>query len=335
MKHRPRIGLALGSGAARGWAHIGVLRALHDVGLEPDIVCGTSMGALVAAAYACDRLDHFEAWARDLDRRTVFGFFDLSLQGGLIEGRRIFDVMAEDLPNVPIESLPKPFGAVATELDTGAEVWMQRGSLRDACRASSAMPGLVAPLHVDGRWLTDGGLVNPVPVALCRALGAEAVIAVELGAGVLNNPLILQEQVRTGQAIPTADAPPAPRLPPPEEVVEGTEAALAADAPGMIHALRDLRDTLLEAWSRAAPEGGEGERPPSFYDVIVKTLLIMQVRITRSRMAGDPPELHVIPRLQNIGLMEFDRAAEAIHEGYRAVEVALAAQADFHALRQG
>ena len=178
----PKIGLALGSGAARGLAHIGVIRGLLAAGIEPEIVCGTSSGAVVGAAYASGRLDEFESWMRTLGKRHVAAYFDLSLRGGLIKARRMFEDMEAAVPDVALDALDPKFGAVATDLTTGQEVWLRAGGLYDALRATVALPGLITPAQVGGRWLVDGGLVNPVPVSLCRAMGADFVIAVDLNA---------------------------------------------------------------------------------------------------------------------------------------------------------
>jgi NTE family protein len=178
-----KIGLALGGGAARGWSHVGVLRALEERGVRPDVVCGTSAGALVGAAWALGQLDDFERWLGSLERRDVFGYFDPSLTGGVLKGERIFDLFSLHVEDRPIESLPVPFGAVATDLEDGTEVWLRRGSLREAVRASISVPALFKPVRIAGRWCIDGGLSNPVPVSLCRALGAEVVIAVDVNGG--------------------------------------------------------------------------------------------------------------------------------------------------------
>lgn len=323
MSWEPKIGVALGSGAARGWAHIGALRALADYGLHPSVVCGSSMGALVGAAYAAGRLDSFESWARSLDRGAVLGMFDVSLRGGLIQAKRVFDYMANDIPDVAIDALDLRFGAVATDLDRGSEVWLSHGSLRDALRASVAMPGLISPTRdaERGRWLVDGGLVNPVPVSLCRALGADVVIAVELSAEVLAHP-IAQLSARVPSLAPTVSTEGAP------ELEQRGEDETPAAAGSMFEALSDFTESLRVRLMGASSPNQENW--PSVYEVISKSLLVMQVRITRSTMAGDPPELHVVPRLQNVGILDFDKAEIAIPEGYRAVEIALAAQADFH-----
>lgn len=325
-----RIGLALGGGGARGWAHIGVIRALQAAGLQPDVVAGTSMGAAVGAAYAAGTLDAFEAWARRLDRRTLLSLFDVSFRGGLIGANRVFDELQDILPEIDIEQLGMPFAAVATDLERGTAVRIRRGSLQDAVRASIAIPGLISPARKDGRWMVDGGLSDPVPVSAARALGADAVVAVELSASLALSPA-LASLAKSGVAKPAAA----------ENDHDGSEpvslGALDREVgPGprssksswdVFDTLSDMAERLLGQRRSITDEASR--REPSVYEVISQSLYFMQVRITRSIMAGDPPELHVVPRLQNVGLMDFDRASEAIDEGFRAVQVALAVQADF------
>ncbi len=303
-----RIGLALGSGAARGWAHIGVIRGLLDAGITPDVVCGSSIGSVVAAAYAGDRLESFEAWVRRLDWRQVAAYIDLSLRGGLIKGRRVFDALGTALPDEPIEGLHRPFAAVATDLVSGDEVWLRSGSLYDALRASVALPGFVAPARVGGRWLVDGGLVNPVPVSLCRALGAETVIAVDLNADLVGRRM-RGRQPRRAKA---AEAP----------VAQKRSRAAARRPSGFQSALQEMAAELRQrlGWEE---ERGEADAAPSIYEVVANSVNIMQVRITRSRMAGDPPDLLVAPRLADFALLDFDRAGEAIEVGRAAVQAAL------------
>ena len=290
-----RIGLALGSGAARGWAHIGVLRGLEDARVVPDVVCGCSIGAVVGAAFAAGELDALERWVRQLDWRSIVGSFDLALRGGLIKARRIFELLAEGRPDRTIESLPRTFAAVATDLATGQEIWLREGSVLESLRASVALPGLVAPVRLGDRWLVDGGLVNPVPVSLSRALGADFVIAVDL------NTTLLGRRLR--------DA--APQDPVAAAGRSGLQTALQ-------EMLTDLRRRL------GADRDAEEPAAPSIYDVVTNSINIMQVRITRSRMAGDPPDLLVTPQLADHALLDFDRAGEAIEEGRRAVARALA-----------
>ena len=195
-RRSPKIGLVLGSGSARGWAHLGVLKALQEAGVRPDIVCGSSVGALIAAVYAAKEIDRFTDWILALDRRKIFQFMDFRWSGGILKGDRLMKSMQHYFGRTTIEECQLPFAAVSTDLYTGAEVWLRRGPLVDAVRASIALPGLFTPVATQGRWLVDGGLVNPVPVSVARALGADVVIAVDLNADIM----------RRRQALPVVDA---------------------------------------------------------------------------------------------------------------------------------
>ena len=288
-----KIGLALGSGAARGWAHVGVVRGLREAGIEPDLVCGSSIGAVVGAAYAAQLFDEFERWVRRLDWRQIVGYFDLSLRGGLIKARRVFTTLAEAMPDRAIEDLPVPFAAVATDLATGREVWLREGSLHDALRASVALPGLVTPARRDGRWLVDGGLVNPVPISVCRALGADSVIAVDL------NTALVGRRLR------------------PHRPVDATR---ATGERGFQTAVQEMIAEVRARLARGDDGAEEKEDVPSIYEVITSSINVMQERISRSRMAGDPPEMLIAPRLADFSLLDFDRAGEAIEEGVAAAK---------------
>ncbi|MFT3778626.1 MAG: patatin-like phospholipase RssA [Ottowia sp.] len=295
---RPVIGLALGSGSARGWAHIGVLRALTAAGIRPDVVCGASVGAIVGAAYAAGELDRFEQWVLGMDRRAVMSYMDFSLGSGVLKGERLVSFMRAHFGDRPIEALPMRFAAVATALHSGDEVWLREGSVADAVRASFALPGLFTPVWREGRLLVDGGLVNPVPVSLARALGAEVVIAVDLNSDKLG---------RYFHAAPSAtDAPAAPGAP------RGAW-------------VQSLQHGLGALWPRGAPAHAAEEPPPlpSLMEVLASSIQVMQVRITRSRMAGDPPEAAIAPRLAQLGLLDFHRAREAIDAGRAAAEAVL------------
>jgi NTE family protein len=283
---KPRIGLALGGGSARGWAHIGVIRALEQAGVRPDIVCGTSIGALVGAAYAAGELDRLEQWVLGLSMAEVLGFIDVGLTSGLVKGERLMAFFRERIKDSPIDELAIPFAAVATALQTGREIWLRDGSTLDAVRASIAVPGLFAPVLRDGLLLVDGGLVNPVPVSLARAMNADIVIAVDLGSDILGRNL------RAGP-------------------LRETRASVAGD---WMHKLQDTLGAFI-----ATHPGGEPIMP-SVREVLTSSIDIMQVRITRSRMAGEPPDLIVAPRLAHLHLLDFHRAKEAIEEGRRAVE---------------
>lgn len=285
-RRTPLIGLALGSGSARGWAHVGVIRALEQAGIRPDLVCGTSIGALVGAAYVAGELERFEQWALGLRFKDVVAFLDVSLSSGLFKGERMMDFFRRNFKDRPIEELAMPFAAVATSLRTGAEVWLRQGSTLDAVRASIALPGFFAPALREGSVLVDGGLVNPVPVSLARAMGADVVIAVDLGTDILGRHL---------------------RAHPPVEAPAGEVGEWLRKLPGNLGA-------LIPTHSPDEP------KMPSMLDVLTTSINIMQVRISRSRMAGEPPDLVVAPRLAHFGLLDFHRAKEAIEEGKHAVE---------------
>ena len=283
---RPTLGIALGAGAAKGWAHIGVLRALAARGLEPAVIAGASIGSLVGAAAAADQLDELEQWVRTLSRTDVLKLLDARFRGGMIEGNRLMAAIEDLLSDCAIEDLPLAYGAVATDMDTGSEVWLREGSMLEAVRASCALPGLFSPSRHGERWLIDGGIVNPVPVSVCYAMGAEVVIAVNLNARHLRRRY--RRRARK-------------------------QAAEAREEQSYLDRFKSLFDSWL-------PDSDE----PSMIDVLSSAIDIMQERITRSRLAGEPPQLEICP-VVNFELMDFHRAAEAIALGEKAVEEAAAA----------
>jgi NTE family protein len=297
---RPLIGLVLGSGAARGFAHIGVIRALIDHGITPDIVVGTSVGALIGGCYAINRLDELEGWARSLTLRRIIGYLDVRIGGsGLIGGGRLAKRLAEAVGTISIEELPLRFAAIATEVGTGHEIWLTRGSLSLAMRASYALPGIFPPVRLGGRWLVDGALVNPVPVTAARAFGARVVIAVNLDA----------DRFARGATIAShgSDVSDEPPLVPP-----GTPRKAFLNLRGIFGAERTLKRQIFGSDAR-----------PGFSTVMIEAFNIMQDRLTRMRLAGDPPDVHITPQIGHIGWLDFHRAAEAIAAGRTAAERAL------------
>lgn len=285
-----KIGLALGGGAARGWAHIGVIRALEKVGIVPDIIAGTSIGAVVGGCYAAGHLDHLERFARELTVRRVFGYLDFNFAGtGLINGQKLCQRLERDLGDKKIEDLPLRFTSVATEIGSGHEVWLSRGGLSTAMRASYALPGIFRPVKIDGRWLFDGALVNPIPVTVCRALGARYVIAVNL-----NN-----DSCNRGTVMPHLEAFPHP----PEADVEADDAQTSGRGTAAMKRL--LQRQFF----------GRGDDSPGISTVMVEAFNIVQDRISRSRLAGDPPDAMISPRIGDIGLFDFHRADELIKAG--------------------
>lgn len=284
---RARLALALGGGAARGWAHIGVLKVLDAAGIRPDVIAGTSIGAVVGGCYAAGKLDELEHYARSLTLRSMIRQLDFTLPGSsFISGDRIARRLGEHLAHVRIEELNLRFVAVATELGTGCEVWLNKGPLVPALRASYALPGILKPMRINGRWLMDGAFVNPVPVSVCRAMGARYVIAVNLHNGMLSRSSHLPRQETVN---------------PDDAHFEDVEAA----GQSRLNPMRYFRRQLL----------GRKEQAPAITRVMLEAFNITQDRIARSRLAGDPPDLVITPRLDGFGLFDFHKADEAIARG--------------------
>jgi len=297
---RKKIGIALGAGSARGIAHIGVLQGLIDMGIEPDVVCGSSMGALVGAAYVSGHLDALGTRVSQLSTRDMLRFIGIRLlaQGGVAEATALIAHLSASFGNPDIKTLAKAFAAIATDLYAGREVWLEQGQLWDAVRASISIPGMLTPVRSEGRWLVDGALVNPVPVSVCRALGADFVIAVN--PSTLMRRSTKQVQLATDETdveLETDDS-----EPPPNFNLLGRLGS----------ALRGATSPITQLW-----RGGEG---PRTLEVMQGAITIMQDRITRSRLAGDPPDVMLLPHVNHIGLLEYHRAAEAISAGRTCVE---------------
>ena len=291
MKTDLTIGLALGSGSSRGWAHIGIINELAKLGIEPDIVCGTSVGAMVGAAYAMGNLEKLEAWACSVTKLDVARFLDINTSmTGFVHTERFHAYLNENIASDDdiIEDLSKTYAAVSTDLESGREVWLTQGSIIQAVWSSMAMPGLFPAIRNEHRWLVDGGLVNPVPVSVCRALGADVVIAVNLNGDIVGKHL--------EKPIPEKNSNNSITVKISELVKEYTNLSFFDE---------DIKNK---------------ERPPSLLNAIAASVNITQDRITRSRMAGDPPDIMFSPRLSDIGLLELYRAEEAIMEGRRCVQ---------------
>ena len=282
-----KIGLALGSGSSRGWSHIGIINELSTLGIEPDIVCGTSVGAMVGAAYATGKLEKLQSWACSVTKFDVARFLDISASfTGFVHTKRFHNFLNENIASDEdlIEDIPKAYAAIATDLDTGREVWLQQGSVIQAVWSSMALPGLFPAIRHNNQWLVDGGLVNPVPVSVCRALGADLVIAVNLNGNIVSKRLG-KTGVKNGNA------------------VSGK-----------------LSELVREYTSLSLFEPANTEQPPGLLDAIATSVKITQDRITRSRLAGEPPDIVFAPKLLDIGLLELYRAEEAIEEGHKCVQ---------------
>ncbi|MEZ5602976.1 MAG: patatin-like phospholipase family protein [Burkholderiaceae bacterium] len=292
---RRRIGVALGSGSARGLAHIGVMRAIVEAGLRVDVVAGTSMGAFVGAIFAAGRLDRLEADFRGFDWSSIAALVDpVFPRSGLIDGRRIGDFMRSQVDVTKVEELPIPFRAIATDITSGEAVAIGSGDLIEAVRASIAVPGIFTPIRSEGRILVDGGLVEPVPVGAARALGADLVIAVDL-----NHDIVPERSARVAQEAS------------PGALTQAVTQVLASLDSLQSPALAQLREWL------------EREPLPGILDVLLASIYIMQARITQATLAQDRPEVLIQPSLGAVRFMAFDRAEEIVEAGYRAARQAL------------
>ena len=279
---KPKIGLALGSGGARGWCHIGVIEALEDLGIKADVVVGCSMGAIVGGAYAAGRMQDLTNWATALTAAGVVRLLDIRpMSGGIIQGRGIYEMFdAISLPE-DFADLETTFITVATDMVSGNEVWFNEGNVADAIRAAVSLPGIVGPSQVDGRWMLDGGLTNPVPVSVCYAERCDVVIAV--------NPNARPDGMIW--------VPPAPQA-------------------------KENDGFLPEAISQWLPGGAKTppEVKPSYTQVASAAIDIMVERIRRARLAAEPPHILLNTDLNHMSILEFHKAQQAIDEGRRIVE---------------
>ena len=291
------IGLALGSGVARGWAHIGIIRALEREGIQPDIICGTSIGAVVGGSYVAGKLDNVEEWARAMTQRRLFRFLDFGIgSGGLLQGKKLAAELNDALGDLEIQHLGRRFVAVTTELATGHEIWLRQGHMVEAMRASYALPGIFTPVKVEGRWLIDGALVNPVPVSTCRAFGARLVIAVNLNADIFG-----MGTVRKGDRLES------------DEELDAENAEARSMLAGARLSNRMAMRQLL----------GTTKGTPGLTTVMFGAFNIVQDRLARSRLAGDPPDVLVNPPVAHVGLLDFHRAEESIKLGEQAMVEAI------------
>lgn len=290
-KKKLTIGLALGSGSSRGWSHIGIIKALAELGITPSVVCGTSIGAMVGASYVNNNMENLEEWALSLTKYKLAKFFDINLGlNGFVDIRRFHNFLNEYVASdeALIENCDKRFAAVATDLETGREVWLTKDSIIEAVWASMSMPGLYPAIRNHNRWLVDGGLVNPVPVSTCRALGADIVIAVNLNGDLMGR----------HTKMPKTLSPSTPT----------------------IHPVYRLTELVKEYSSALFSNTEVDHQPPGLLDAIAGSINITQDRITRSRLAGDPADIVFTPKLANIGLLEVYRAKEAIEGGKACVQ---------------
>lgn len=301
------IAFALGGGIARGWAHIGALKRLEEFGIKPSVVCGTSVGALAGGFWLAGQLPALEAWTRSLNKRRMISYLDVVLNGsGLIGGKRLEKTLDKYLPDIQIEDLPSRFLAVTTELVTGHEIWLREGSLSDAIRAAYALPGIFPPSQIDGRWLIDGALVNPLPVSACRAMGARIVIAI----GLHSEAFAYQQEKRKQKYTP----------------LQGSthQEDLTEDGPDSVEPKRKTLPRLPGGFAKNAifdrVTSSNNDQTPGLGEVMFSSFNIMMDRTTRARLAADPPDIMISPQVSHIPLFGFDQADELIQRGREAVD---------------
>ena len=288
-KKAKSISLVLGSGGARGHAHIGVIRAIEERGVEIRNIAGTSMGAVIGGIYAADKLDTYVDWANRLGKNDVLRLLDFSFTWtSIFKGERIIEVLRELIGDCQIEDLDRGFTAVATSLDDQREVWLTSGALFRAIRASTAVPGVFAPVELNGMVLVDGGLVNPIPIAPTLTDSTDLTIAVNLSG--------MTEKYR----------PPADR----KDTAES-----ASD--------KGYREKISEFISSMMDDEDSGESKPDAADLLVKSIDVMQGAIARLKLAAYTPDKVIdIPR-DACSFFEFNRAEEMADLGYEKTARAL------------
>ena len=302
-KHAPpgKIGLALGSGSARGWAHIGVIKAITEAGIHVDYVAGTSIGALVGAVYASGRIDSFKDVVLQLDWKKIASFLDVVFpKSGLIDGNKIAEFIRSHVGEKNIENLSLPFCAVSTDLATGNEVIIKDGDIIEAVRASISVPGIFTPVRKGDMALVDGGLVNPVPVNVVRKMGANLVIAVDLNHDIIGKKVVKKASISNSDNMALG-----------KEIGNNftvgnrilnalNKRVMAIDVPALTH---------VKQWMAR-------DQMPNIFEVLIYSINIMETQITATRLKNDPPDLLIQPKLGHLKFLEFHRAKEAILEGY-------------------
>jgi NTE family protein len=289
-----KVGLVLGSGSSRGWAHIGAIEALQDAGIPIHLVAGCSVGAFVGAIFASGGLEQLKQYVIDMDGESMFSFSDLTfIRSGLLDGdNKLKELFCMHSDKKTFDQLEIPLKVVAADMHSGDQVVLDSGNLLKALRASLSFPGLFAPVYHKTRWLIDGGVVDPVPVGVARAMGADIVIAVNL-----DSELVSRKRHQKAEAIPEI-----PPLPVRNEFLKN----LAARYDVMEKTIRKR----LERQKKKEP------KPPGTRQVINAAIQLMQDRITRVNFAVNPPDILITPRLGDLKMLDYDQVEHAIEEGY-------------------
>lgn len=303
MKSRKSVGLVLGSGASRGWAHIGVIRALEEANIAIDYIAGSSVGAYVGAIYASGSLGSLEKFLLEMDGKKIFSYFDVVFpKSGLLNGsKRVQELFSMHTDAKDFSDLLIPVMMVATDLERGKKVIIKSGSILKALRATMSYPGLFEPVYMGGRWLVDGGIVDPVPVGIARAMGAGVVIAVDLNSRIVSRSKTYDTVDTAGSGVVVRDALAG------DSVNRNELVKKMSDFYGNIeHSVRQKTSHLLH----------RDVATPDIIETVMTSVGIMQERITRTNLAVEQPDILIQPRLGELKMMNFDQIKHTIEEGY-------------------
>ena len=301
MLSRKTVGLVLGSGSSRGWAHIGAIEALEEEKIPIDYIAGCSVGSYVGAIYASGGLKSLKEFVLAMDGKKVFSYFDVGFpRSGVLNGtKRLKEFFSMHTDATVFSDLKIPLLMVATDLATGKKVVLKSGNILTALRATMSIPGLFAPVKVKDRWLVDGGLVDPVPVGVARALEADVVIAVDLNSGFVSRKK-RSRQIRR-----------------------------AAKKTGDPQSHKNELFRKLSVYYEASETSFAGKisdifkresSTPDIVETVITSINIMQERITRINLAVEPPDVLIQPRLGQLKMLDFDQVEHTIEEGYTGVK---------------
>jgi len=331
VQSNKKIGYALGGGAARGLSHIGVLKVLEKHGIFPDIITGTSIGALIGALYAGGiKISDIEQFALRLDFKRLVLLADMTLPlSGLIGGKRVISLLKSILGDLTFSQLKYDFACVATDIETGEQVVIHDGSLVEAIRASISLPGIFTPVRIKERYLVDGGLVNEVPVSVCREMGAEYVI----GVNVIPEPSKMMPKskkhqiTRTHQATKSDEREYERKLTIPPEVPSHFIQSRVDDIENSIRKFllyqNKLKSKMLESldWLRMETPHIFRLKTPGLINILTQTLTIAEYRVAIENLQD--ADLAISPDIDDIGFWQFDKAAQAIAAGEKATRLAV------------
>lgn len=304
MDSRQSVGLVLGSGASRGWAHIGVIRALEEAKIPIDYIAGSSVGAYIAAIYASGSLKSLETFLLEKDGKKIFSYFDVVFpKSGLLNGsKRVQELFSMHTDARNFSDLSIPVEMVATDLEGGKKVILKSGSILKALRATMSYPGLFEPVRMDGRWLVDGGIVDPVPVGIARGMGAKVVIAVDLNSRIVSHNRVNRSAVKAGRARPVTLKT--------SSLGNGHQSEVVKKMTDFYENIeKRLRQRTNGFWHRDL-------YTPDIIETVMTSVGIMQERITRTNLAVEQPDILIQPRLGELKMMNFDQVEHTIQEGY-------------------